>query len=129
MASCVLDASAILAVVYREPGHEAVRPHLRAAACSLTNIAEVATKLAENGVERSEVQSLIGAFEFECHGFQYGDAIEIGFMRPLTKSAGLSLGDRACLHLSKKLGLPAITADRSWAQVADAVGVEIRVVR
>jgi PIN domain nuclease of toxin-antitoxin system len=52
-----------------------------------------------------------------------------GFLRPATRRAGLSLGERACLALAATLGLPAITADRGWQRVADAVGVQVRPIR
>jgi ribonuclease VapC len=36
---------------------------------------------------------------------------EDGSLRPLTRSAGLSLGDRACLALAARLGAWVLTAD------------------
>lgn len=52
-----------------------------------------------------------------------------GRLRTVTASAGLSLGDRFCLALAAKEGLPALTADRAWARIADAVGVEVVTIR
>ena len=40
-------------------------------------------------------------------------------------SAGLSLGDRACLALAQQLNLPAITADRVWEGVVEDVAVHL----
>jgi ribonuclease VapC len=48
---------------------------------------------------------------------------------PKTRSAGLSLGDRACLALAVRLGTKALTADRSWSRIARAVGVEVELIR
>jgi PIN domain nuclease of toxin-antitoxin system len=45
----------------------------------------------------------------------------------VTRQAGLSLGDRACLALGLTRGLPVLTADRVWAQLD--VGVEVVVCR
>lgn len=42
---------------------------------------------------------------------------------------GLSLGDRLCLALAKVKARPALTGDRAWAEVADAIGVEILLIR
>ena len=50
-------------------------------------------------------------------------------MRPATRAVGLSLGDRACLALAAELGVPALTADRGWAGVAEAAGVAVQVIR
>lgn len=54
-------------------------------------------------------------------------AYHAGHLRGLTKAVGLSLGDRACLALAQHLGLPALTDDRSWADLP--LGVAIQVIR
>lgn len=56
-------------------------------------------------------------------------ALEAGHLRPITSFAGLSLGDRFCLALARQLDRPVLTADRNWVRVADAVGVEIELIR
>lgn len=43
--------------------------------------------------------------------FDHEQAYAAGQLRPLTKSLGLSLEDRACLSLAQRLGLPVITTD------------------
>ena len=50
-------------------------------------------------------------------------------LRPTTRAAGLSLGDRTCLALAAELGAPALTADRSWTGIAEAAGVAVQAVR
>jgi ribonuclease VapC len=40
-----------------------------------------------------------------------------------SRSAGLSLGDRACLALAQQRGCIAVTADRAWADVDLGVGI------
>jgi PIN domain nuclease of toxin-antitoxin system len=47
----------------------------------------------------------------------------------LTRPAGLSLADRVCLALARRLGLRAMTADRAWRSVSAAIGVEIELIR
>jgi PIN domain nuclease of toxin-antitoxin system len=48
---------------------------------------------------------------------------------PITKSVGLSFGDRACLALAQRLGGTALTADRAWMKIAGATGVAVELVR
>jgi len=48
-------------------------------------------------------------------------------LRPLTRAAGLSLGDRACLALARRRGAAAITADS--ARAALSLDVEVRSIR
>jgi PIN domain nuclease of toxin-antitoxin system len=35
----------------------------------------------------------------------------------------------ACLALAGRLGVPALTADRSWQEIAEAAGIEIELIR
>jgi PIN domain nuclease of toxin-antitoxin system len=48
---------------------------------------------------------------------------------PATRRAGLSFGDRASLALATRLGVQALTADRSWQSIAKVVGVDVDVIR
>ena len=57
----------------------------------------------------------------------YPLAREMARLRPVTRSAGLSLGDRACIALARSLSLPALTADRTWSALP--LDVEIQVIR
>jgi PIN domain nuclease of toxin-antitoxin system len=54
-------------------------------------------------------------------------AYRTGLLRSATRSAGLSLGDRACLALAMQRQLPAVTADREWQSLS--LGVTIQVIR
>ena len=58
--------------------------------------------------------------------FDVNLAYLVGSLRPLTKGAGLSLGDRACLALAQRLGLPALTTDRAWKDLS--LDIEVRVI-
>ncbi len=50
-------------------------------------------------------------------------------LRPLTLAGGLSLGDRYCLALAKRSGVPALTAERRWPDIAAAAHVTVNLVR
>jgi ribonuclease VapC len=56
-------------------------------------------------------------------------ATTAGRLRAATAEAALSLGDRFCLALARRDGLPALTADKQWHTVADAAGVAVTVIR
>jgi ribonuclease VapC len=51
------------------------------------------------------------------------------WLRASTAEAGLSLGDRFCLALARRDGLPAWTSDQNWKKVADAVDVKVVAIR
>ncbi|WP_375428862.1 hypothetical protein [uncultured Sphingomonas sp.] len=41
----------------------------------------------------------------------------------------VSLGDRSCMALAKRDGMPAWPGNRRWKQVADAAGVKVGAIR
>lgn len=127
MSSCVLDASALLALIHREPGHELVSASLEGAAISAVNLAEVATKLLQRGLLKAQIRENIAALNLKVVPFDEALALEAAGLHAATKDAGLSLGDRACLASARRLGVAALTTDRQWTRLR--VGVRVQVVR
>lgn len=134
MSHCVLDASALLAYLHEEDGAAEVADAIaRSASISAANWAETLSKVAELGTPPSRLVA-----ELEEQGLLHGllevvpltaeDALVIGELRPRTRDLGLSLGDRACLALALRLGLPVLTADRDWNQFED-VEVDVQPIR
>lgn len=128
----VLDASALLALLQNEKGATAVVAAIEAgAAISTVNFSEVVSKLAEHGEMARLAAARIhnemeGALRIEP--FTEGDAIEAADLRPRSKEQGLSLGDRSCLALAARYEVPAVTADRDWANLPE-VGVAVKLIR
>lgn len=125
--SCVLDASALLAMLHGEPGGEAVQDLLGSATMSTINWSEVVQKALDRQVNVEGLRQDIEAMGLEIIPFSADQAEQAAHLRALTRQAGLSLGDRACLALAAELGLPAVTTDRAWSGLP--VEVEVRVVR
>lgn len=94
---------------------------------SAVNVAEVAGKLAQSGMNEDEVRVAIATLGVEVVSFDAELAIATGMLTPGTRGSGLSLGDRACLAMARTLGMPALTADRAWAGLD--LGVEVRLIR
>lgn len=125
MSSCVLDASSVLALIGKEPGWERVVPHLtRAVICSV-NLSEVAAKLAERGAEIDMIERHLSGYEMEVLPFDTELAYMAAGLRPLTRSHGLSFGDRACLAAGLRRQLPIVTAEREWQKLEIGVSIEI----
>ncbi len=129
----VLDASALLAHLNEERGAAVVREAMQAgAAISVINWTEVLTKLAERGEDpelaAAELRAagLIGA-TINIEPITDADCIAVARLRSATKEKGLSLADRACLVLAERLGVPAMTADRTWGDVD--VAAQVRLIR
>jgi PIN domain nuclease of toxin-antitoxin system len=123
----VLDASAVLTLLHREPGHARVAALLGKSAISAVNLCEVASKLADRGLPIHAVQADLLALGFEVISFDASLAFRAAELRSLTRHLGLSLGDRACLATAEARQAVAITADRSWSQLK--VGAKVQVVR
>jgi ribonuclease VapC len=128
MSSAVLDASALLALIYQEQGGDIVEQAIeRGAAIGTVNVAEVASQLRDAGMPDGAIREALEALDLAVHAFDRPLAYQAGLLRSHTGPAGLSLGDRACLALAAELGLPALTSDRTWAGLA--VGITIQVIR
>ena len=59
MRRTVLDASAILAALFREPGADVVETHYQAGIVSAVNLSEVAVKLSDRGMPDVEARNLL----------------------------------------------------------------------
>ena len=128
MSSVVLDASAVLAALKGEAGAARVADALAAGAImSTVNLAEVVSTYSAAGVPDEVIRELLDEIPIEIAAFDLEQGVTAGFLRPRTRSAGLSLGDRACLALAQARGLRVLTADRAWAGLS--VGIEIDLIR
>jgi ribonuclease VapC len=127
----VLDSSALLAVSKGERGAEFVIDLINSKDCviSSVNLAEVATRLLDMGLPAQELHRAVAQFGVDVIDFNQEQALACAALRPLTKSAGLSLGDRACLALAKLMAGCTVTADRAWQDIAEAVGVKVVMIR
>lgn len=123
----MLDASALFALLNREPGHEEVARAVPRAAIEAINLSEVVAKLSESGMPEETIREALEGLALEVHAFGRDLAYEAGSLRPVTKPRRLSLGDRACLALGKHLDLPVLTTDRAWEGLE--VDVEVRLLR
>lgn len=127
MARVVLDASAVLARTLQEPGAEQVDALIDGAWISAVNWAEVVQRVIDGGMDQASAVATLEAMPCKVADFDRAAAYAAGVLRRGARRRGLSLGDRACLALGKRLGLPVYTADRAWAELD--VGVEVVLIR
>jgi ribonuclease VapC len=123
--AAVLDASALLALLFGESGADMVVDAIAAgAAISAVNLSEVATVLARGGLPTDTILGPV-CEQVGVETFSESDALAAALLQPTTAAAGLSLGDRACLALAQRLNVPAVTADRAWTEVHLDVAVQL----
>ena len=135
----MLDASAMVAVLIQEPGHDVVERILESGRAATTPLAmtealnvcrrkghpldnaKLRGILAKDGlhvepVTEADVEGMLDAL---CRADGHRRA------NPERRSGTLSLADAACITMGRRLGLPVITSDRLWVDV-EFDGVAIR---
>ncbi len=122
-----LDASALLAFLYREKGADKVAAVADKACISAVNLSEVLGRFARDGHDPVKVLGQIASTALEVVPFGAQQAALTAAMVPATSRYGLSLGDRACLALAASRGIPVLTADRAWAGLN--LDIAIRLIR
>lgn len=124
----VLDASALLAYLFDEPGADVVESALAdRPAIGCINLAETLTRLVDTGADVDAAWGTLESLPLEVVDTDAVLAVETARLRPSTRSAGLSLGDRACLALGALRREQVLTADRGWSALM--VDVDVRQIR
>ncbi len=121
------DASAVLAFIFKEPGHEQAAALIDDCCLSAVNLSEVLGRLVRDGHDSQTMLVSLAETNILVVDFDAEQASLAADLLPKSRPLGLSLGDRACLALALARGVPAVTADRAWTG-AD-FGVEVRVIR
>ncbi|RZF60850.1 PIN domain-containing protein [Sphingomonas populi] len=109
----VLDASAILAAFFDEPGADVVAERMGGALLSAVNYHEVVAKLVDRGSPHGQILDIMSQLDVEVVPVDREQATAVGLLRATTRAGGLSLGDRSCLALAISRGATALTADKA----------------
>lgn len=125
----VLDASALLAMLLGEPGDKVVQAAIPDSAMCTVNLSEVVGHLARCGSSEVDIRPILDPLPIGMVPFDNDLAYAAGLLLPRTRSARLSLGNRACLALARRSGSKVLTADRAGSTIESAVGVGIEVIR
>jgi len=123
----VLDASAILAILQREPGTQRWAEKVAGSTVSTVNLSEVIAKLLDNRMNLDQIHLVLDALNLIIVDFDARQAALTAQLHGQTRRLGLSLADRACLALAQARTLPVLTADRAWATLK--IGIDINLVR
>jgi ribonuclease VapC len=124
-----MDSSVIVAALLHEQGGDQVADFMGEGLISTVNVAEVYAIFTRRGLSPAILATFLGYRGIEIVPLSLAVAETAGRMIALTASAGLSLGDRACLALGLSRQAMILTADRTWLQFAEPLGIEIKIIR
>ncbi|MFA5775616.1 MAG: PIN domain-containing protein [Ilumatobacteraceae bacterium] len=120
----ILDASALVAIVSKERGHEVLTTIIMAgsAATTPTGLAEALTVCRRNGHKQSreDLSNGLRDIGLKIESIIEEDAVEIAFLLAKSdalrnrKVGSLSLGDATCLAVAFRLDATAVMSDNTW---------------
>jgi len=128
VSSVVFDTSAVIALLRDEPGAALVAGHIGQAAMSTVNLQKLVKALILRGLSEPHIAEMVQELRLDLHAHDRADAFASARLTEATRRQGSGLGDRTCMALAIKLGLPVLTADRAWAELS-VPGLTVEVIR
>jgi ribonuclease VapC len=125
----VLDASALLASAFGEPGADQVRAEISGALISAANWSEFVQKVLQNGINTQGMRAELEGAGLCIVPVSVQQAEAAAELWPKTRPLGLSLADRLCLALALAQPSRVFTADRAWTQLPDLPALEVVCIR
>jgi len=110
----LLDTSAIIALLKKEPGYETLEEVIANSSISIINLSELVSVLTRSGIAENEIDEIIKDIIPEVTPFNEDIAINTGKLIKQTKDFGLSFGDRACIATGIYYNMPVYTTDKVW---------------
>jgi ribonuclease VapC len=104
----ILDSSAVLAVLFGEPGAGRVVGALRGGVVPAIIYAEILSKLSDAKQDCDDLGTVVLPMS-------QAQAETAARLTTLGKLSGLSLADRTCIGIALDLDQEVMTADRKWA--------------
>lgn len=128
MAKIVFDASAVIALLREEPGADIVASYIGEALISAVNLQEVIKALLVRGFELTIIKSMIDALHLEVRSHDVSDAYAAAALHRMTMIHGSGIGNRTCMALAIKTGLPVLTTDLVWSKLS-ITGLHVKLAR
>ena len=124
----VLDSSADIALLNREESAPFIADRLPDAVISAVNLQEIVKKMLDAGYADADIREAVGALGARIASHDSEDAYLAASLATVTRKFGKGLGDRSCMALAIRLGVPALTTDRTWAKI-DIPGLSVLLAR
>jgi ribonuclease VapC len=119
----VFDSTAVLAVLFDEPGADKVVDLLPESLLSAVNLAELHSRLTASGHPAAQSWNRLLSMGFEVVPFsdeQARLASELAENLPGKSRPTLALAERACLALALERGATVYTTNRAWKNLPKA---------
>ena len=123
----LLDASALVAVLFQETGHDVVETILDSGRAATTSIA-LAEALNVARRKEHELDASTLRTVFAMKGLSVAPVIEADSIATATilavadrnraPRASISLADATCLAVARRLDVPVVTGDRQWTDLS-----------
>lgn len=127
MSALVIDASAILAMIFDEAGGDMVADVCDGAMLSAVNLDEVLHKVARRGVDPMLVETQVSRLGIAVVAFDARQARVSAALHARLAGTDTSFADRACLSMGLMLNTTVLTADAKWMRLG--LDVDIRLIR
>jgi len=121
----VLDSSALIAFLRREPGHEVVASRWSEVCISTVNLSEVLARMSREGASPSALSQQLAGLGLVAIEFNVAQAVLAGEIREKARKFGVGLGDCCCLALALHRTLPILSADRPWLKLGLAIQISL----
>ncbi len=123
----ILDASALLAVFFREDGGEIVEPVLYGSTMSAVNYSEVLKKAVEKRGSANQARFFIDQQAINIVPFDALHGLNAASILPQVSAFGLSFADRACVSLGMMLKFKVYTAEKRMSEID--LGIKVKLIR
>lgn len=125
----LLDTSALIALLKKEPGYEKVANVIAHSAISSVNLCELVSILAKNNIPGNEIDNIIHDILPEIIPFCDEVAIKAGKLSKFTTDYGLSLGDIACIATAEYYNMEVYTCDKTWTKLKKNISANITIIK
>lgn len=121
----VIDSSALIAFLLREPGHDVVSAQLPHASVSTVNFSEVLARMSRDAIAPRTLALKLVGLGLTLVDFDPSQAFIASEIRALARGHGIGMADCCCLALALHKAVPVLTADRAWQSLGFELDVQL----
>ena len=121
----VIDSSALLAFLLREPGHEIVTAQLAQASMSTVNFSEVLARMSRENIAPRTLGPKLLELGLTLVEFDPPQAVIASEIRESARTHGIAMSGCCCIALAMHQAMPVLTADRAWTSLGFDVDVQL----